>query len=53
MRASLRKRPTPKRRAPLLAEHFTSEQIVEITLLAGLANLNNRFNNGLNILPEA
>lgn len=37
----------------LLAEHFTSEQIVEITLLAGLANLNNRFNNGLNILPEA
>lgn len=37
----------------LLAEHFTSEQIVEITLLAGLANLNNRFNNGLKILPEA
>jgi uncharacterized peroxidase-related enzyme len=35
-----------------LAAHFTSEQIVEITLLVGIANLNNRFNNGLNILPE-
>ncbi len=35
-----------------LAEHFTSEQIVEITLVVGIANLNNRFNNGLNILPE-
>ncbi len=35
-----------------LAEHFTSEQIVEITLVIGIANLNNRFNNGLNILPE-
>ena len=36
-----------------LAEHFTSEQIVEMTLLAAVANFNNRFNNGLNILPEA
>ncbi len=36
-----------------LAEHFSSEQIVEITLVVGIANLNNRFNNGLNILPEA
>ncbi len=36
-----------------LAEHFTSEQIVEMTLVVGVANFNNRFNNGLNILPEA
>lgn len=36
-----------------LAEHFSSEQIVELTLVIGIANLNNRFNNGLNILPEA
>ena len=42
-----------KNRAPNLAEHFTSEQIVEMTLVAGVANFNNRFNNGLNILPEA
>ncbi len=35
-----------------LAEHFTDEQIVELTLLIGIANFNNRFNNGLNILPE-
>jgi uncharacterized peroxidase-related enzyme len=32
--------------------HFTDEQIVEITLVIGLSNFNNRFNNGLNILPE-
>jgi AhpD family alkylhydroperoxidase len=36
-----------------LAEHFSSEQIVELTLVIGIANLNNRFNNGLNIQPEA
>ncbi|MGD0869904.1 MAG: carboxymuconolactone decarboxylase family protein [Bryobacteraceae bacterium] len=35
-----------------LAAHFTDEQIVEITLLIGLANFTNRFNNGLQILPE-
>jgi AhpD family alkylhydroperoxidase len=37
----------------LLAEHFTSEQIVELTLVIGIANFNNRFNNGLDIQPEA
>lgn len=36
-----------------LFEHFTSEQIVEITLVACLSNFTNRFNNGLGILPEA
>lgn len=35
-----------------LAEHFTSEQIVEITLIAALANFTNRFNNGLELKPE-
>jgi uncharacterized peroxidase-related enzyme len=38
--------------AEALAEHFNSEQIVEITLTAALANFTNRFNNGLGILPE-
>jgi AhpD family alkylhydroperoxidase len=33
--------------------HFTDEQIVEITLVIGISNLTNRFNNGLGILPEA
>lgn len=36
-----------------LAEHFNDEQIVEITLVAAMANLTNRFNNGLNLQPEA
>jgi len=36
-----------------LGEHYTSEQIVEITLVVCMANFNNRFNNGLEILPEA
>ena len=36
-----------------LHEHFTSEQIVEITLTAAMANFTNRFNNGLEILPDA
>jgi AhpD family alkylhydroperoxidase len=36
-----------------LSEHYSGEQIVELTLVIGIANLNNRFNNGLNILPEA
>jgi alkylhydroperoxidase family enzyme len=35
-----------------LFEHFNNEQIVEITLVASLANFTNRFNNGLQILPE-
>lgn len=39
-------------RAALL-EHYTSEQVVEITLVAAMANFTNRFNNGLEILPEA
>jgi len=39
-------------RAALL-EHFTDEQVVEITLVAAMANFTNRFNNGLVILPEA
>src|SRR6185503_1599017 len=30
-----------------LTEHFSSEQIVEITLIAAMANFTNRFNNGL------
>lgn len=34
-----------------LFAHFTQEQIVEITLVATLANFTNRFNNGLHIQP--
>ena len=34
-------------------QHFTHEQVVEITLVAAMANFTNRFNNGLEILPEA
>jgi len=34
-------------------QHFTHEQIVEITLAVAMANFTNRFNNGLEILPEA
>ena len=36
-----------------LFTHFSEEQIVEITLVAAMANFTNRFNNGLRILPEA
>lgn len=36
-----------------LSAHFNDEQVVEITLVAGMANLTNRFNNGLGIFPEA
>jgi uncharacterized peroxidase-related enzyme len=36
-----------------LFAHFTQEQIVEITLVAAMANFTNRFNNGLQILPGA
>jgi len=35
-----------------LEEHYNSEQIVEITLVAAMANFTNRFNNGLGIEPE-
>jgi len=35
-----------------LFEHFNDEQVVEITLVAALANFTNRFNNGLTILPQ-
>ena len=36
-----------------LAAHFNDEQIVEITLVAAMANFTNRFNNGLGVMPEA
>jgi uncharacterized peroxidase-related enzyme len=36
-----------------LFEHFSGEQIVEITLVAAMANFTNRFNSGLGIEPEA
>lgn len=36
-----------------LLRHFTSEQVVEITLVVAMSNFTNRFNNGLAILPEA
>jgi uncharacterized peroxidase-related enzyme len=36
-----------------LRTHYSDEQIVEITLLAAMANFTNRFNNGLVNLPEA
>ena len=39
-------------RAALLA-HFSDEQVVEITLVAAMANFTNRFNSGLSIMPEA
>jgi uncharacterized peroxidase-related enzyme len=35
-----------------LFHHFNDEQVVEITLVAAIANFTNRFNNGLGILPE-
>jgi uncharacterized peroxidase-related enzyme len=35
-----------------LFEHFNDEQVVELTLVAAMANFTNRFNNGLSILPE-
>jgi uncharacterized peroxidase-related enzyme len=42
----------PESRAALL-EHFSDEQVVEITLVAAMANFTNRFNNGLSVMPEA
>lgn len=38
-------------RAALL-EHFNDEQVVEITLVAAMANFTNRFNSGLSVMPE-
>jgi alkylhydroperoxidase family enzyme len=35
-----------------LFEHFNDEEIVEITLVAAMANFTNRFNNGLKVQPE-
>ena len=35
-----------------LQEHFSEEQLVELTLLVALANFTNRFNNGLNVQVE-
>ncbi len=35
-----------------LYEHFNDQQIVEITLIASMANFTNRFNNGLGLQPE-
>ena len=34
-----------------LRQHFNDEQVVEITLVAAMANFTNRFNNGLEVLP--
>jgi alkylhydroperoxidase family enzyme len=41
----------PDERYAALAEHFTSDQIVEVTAVIGLFNYFNRFANGLNIPP--
>ncbi len=35
-----------------LREHFTEEQLVELTLVIAMANFTNRFNNGLNVQVE-
>jgi uncharacterized peroxidase-related enzyme len=35
-----------------LREHFSEEQLVELTLVIALANFTNRFNNGLNVHVE-
>jgi uncharacterized peroxidase-related enzyme len=35
-----------------LFEHFNDEQVIEITLVAAMANFTNRFNNGLMLKPE-
>ena len=36
-----------------LSAHFGDEQVVEITLVAAIANFTNRFNNGLGLQPES
>jgi uncharacterized peroxidase-related enzyme len=35
-----------------LLQHFNDQQVVEITLVAAMANFTNRFNNALAIFPE-
>src|SRR5271165_5020694 len=35
-----------------LSQHYSDEQIVEITLVAAIANFTNRLNNGLDLMPE-
>jgi uncharacterized peroxidase-related enzyme len=35
-----------------LYDHFSDEQIVEITLIVAMANFTNSFNNGLGLKPE-
>lgn len=35
-----------------LNQFYNDEQVVEITLIAALANFTNRFNNGLDLQPE-
>jgi len=35
-----------------LDAYYSDEQIAELTLVAALANFTNRFNNGLDLLPE-
>jgi uncharacterized peroxidase-related enzyme len=35
-----------------LFAHFNNEQIVELTLVAAMANFTNRLNNGLGVMPE-
>ena len=42
----------PQSREELFA-HFNHEQVVEITLVAAMANFTNRFNNGLGLQPES
>lgn len=36
-----------------LAQHFNQEQVVELALVAAMANFTNRFNNSLQLQPEA
>ena len=36
-----------------LLTHFNNEQVVELTLVAAIANFTNRFNNGLMLQPES
>jgi len=36
-----------------LKAHYNDEQVVELTMLAAIANFTNRFNNGLAIFPDA
>jgi uncharacterized peroxidase-related enzyme len=36
-----------------LRQHFNDEQVVELTLIAAMANFTNRFNNGLALQPES